>query len=222
MREQNETMESIRRTIAILIVAVVACCTVRAASGQSESPAAMFGKTGGPGYANVREAPYSVASDGKTDDTQTFQKALDDVGAAGGGIVFVPTGKCMIKTHLKVPAGTSLVGVGRAPLAYTTKSPASTLLAVEEVGSIEGTPFIALLGPNPTLEGITVFYPDQVIAEKPVPYSSTVRGDGDNVSVINVLLVNPYQGGGFCHQFVRAPLRTRSLRPTAFQRDLGG
>lgn len=190
-------MESIRRTIAILIVAVVACCTVRAASGQSESPAAMFGKTGGPGYANVREAPYSVASDGKTDDTQAFQKALDDVGAAGGGIVFVPTGKCMIKTHLKVPAGTSLVGVGRAPLAYTTKSPASTLLAVEEVGSIEGTPFITLLGPNPTLEGITVFYPDQVIAEKPVPYSSTVRGDGDNVSVINVLLVNPYQGVDF-------------------------
>jgi len=138
-------------------VAVVACCIVRAAPGQSESPAAVFGETGGPGYANVRGAPYSAASDGKTDDTQVFQKALDDVGAAGGGIVFVPTGKYMIKTHLKVPAGTSLVGVGRAPLAYTAKSPGSTPLAMEGAGSMEGTPFITLLGPNSTLEGITVF-----------------------------------------------------------------
>jgi hypothetical protein len=69
---------------------------------------------------------------------------------------------------------------------------------VEGAGSIEGTAFITLLGPNSTLEGITVFYPDQVIGEKPVPYPWTVRGGGgENVSIINVLLANPYQGVDF-------------------------
>ena len=198
-------MGFMRRTIAILIVGVSVCGLARVASGQAESSPAMLGKSGGPGYANVREAPYSAASDGKTDDTQAFQKALDDVGGGGGGIVFVPTGKYMIKTHLKVPAGTSLVGVGRAPLTYSAQSPGSTLLAVEGAGSVEGTAFITLLGPNSTLEGITVFYPDQVIAEKPVPYPWTVRGGGgENVSIINVLLANPYQAVDFAtHQSAR-------------------
>ena len=191
-------MESQGRTIAILIVVIIAFCTLRSASGQSASLTEMPGEAGGPGYANVREAPYSAASDGKTDDTQAFQKALDEVGAAGGGIVFVPTGKYMIKTHLSVPAGTALVGVGRAPRSYAPESPGSALLAVEGAGSMEGTPFITLLGPNSTIEGITVFYPEQVIAEKPVPYPWTLRGGGGyDVSIINVLLVNPYQAVDF-------------------------
>jgi hypothetical protein len=84
--------------------------------------------------------------------------------------------------------------VGRAPLAYDAKFPGSTLLTVEGAGNGDGTQFLTLLGPNSTLEGITVFYPDQVIAEKPVPYPWTVRGSGENVSILNTLLVNPYQG----------------------------
>ena len=65
-----------------------------------------------PGHANVREVPYLAAGDGKTDDSSAFQRALDQVGSEGGGLVFVPTGRYMIKSHLSVPAGTSLVGVG--------------------------------------------------------------------------------------------------------------
>ena len=191
-------MESIRRTVVMLIVAAAAFYALPAASGQSESSPEAYGKTNGPGYANVREAPYSAACDGKTDDTQAFQKALDNVGTAGGGIVFVPTGNYMIKTHLSIPTGTSLVGVGRAPMTYEPKSPGSTLLAVEGAGSTEGTPFITLQGPNSTIEGVTVFYPEQVLSEKPVPYPWTVRGGGGyNVSIINVLLVNPYQAVDF-------------------------
>jgi len=197
-------MESIRRSIAILVAGVVGCGAAGAAFGQSEALGSRFGKTPGAGYADVRQAPYSAAADGKSDDTPAFQKALDDVGAAGGGIVFVPTGIYMIKTHLKVPAGTSLVGVGRAPMAFKAGSPGSTLLAVEGAGSVEGTPFLTLLGPNSTLEGITVFYPNQVVAEKPVPYPWSVQGNGDNVSIINTLLVNPYQAVDFAtHQAAR-------------------
>lgn len=68
-----------------------------------------------PGYVNVRAPPYSAAGDGATDDTLSIQNALSDVGALGGGVVFLPTGNYMIATHLSVPAHTSLVGVFRAP-----------------------------------------------------------------------------------------------------------
>lgn len=62
------------------------------ALAQVEGLASRMGERGGPGYAKVREAPYSGIGDGKADDTKAFQNALDVVGAAGGGIVYIPTG----------------------------------------------------------------------------------------------------------------------------------
>jgi len=189
------------RAVLLLMLVTMAAgdWAVDTALAQVEGLASRIGGQGDAGYANVRQAPYSGIGDGKADDTKAFQKALDDVGAAGGGIVFVPTGIYLIATHLTVPGGTALVGVGRAPETYSPKAPGSTLLALEGAGSREGTPFITLLGPDSTLEGITVFYPNQIVSEKPVPYPWTVRGGGggENVSIINVLLTNPYQGVDF-------------------------
>ena len=149
------------------------------------------------GSPNVREKPYRAAGDGKKDDTQAFQRALDAAAAAGGGIVGVPAGRYLIAGHLTVPAGVTLQGVGRAPQSWSEKIPGSALLAVEGAGNPAGTPFLTLQGPNATIEGITVFYPNQVKTESPVPYPWTVRGQGDNVSIVNVLLVNPYQAVDF-------------------------
>ena len=146
------------------------------------------------GWVDVRKAPYMARGDGRADDTAAIQAALDAVGAAGGGVVYLPTGSYMVRTHLSVPAETSLVGVGRAPTIYKDKSPGSTLLAVEGAGRTEGAAFITLQGPNSTLQGLKVFYPDQVVADAPVPYPWTVRGgSGDGAALIDVLRVNPYQ-----------------------------
>jgi len=143
---------------------------------------------------NVRGAPYGAVGDGKADDTRAIQDALDAAGAAGGGVVYVPTGTYLVRTHLVVPAGTALVGVGRAPQLYTKKSPGSTLLAVEGAGLADGPAFITLQGPNSTLQGVKVLYPNQVVSDRPTPYPWTVRcGAGDSVSIIDVLLANPYQ-----------------------------
>jgi hypothetical protein len=177
------------------LLLAAAAAFARIAQAQAPDP----GVSLGPGYVNVRHAPYSAAGDGKTDDTQAIQRALDDVAVAGGGIAFVPTGSYLIAGHLRVPGGVALTGAGRAPQAYAPKQPASTLLAVEGAGNADGVPFLTLLGPNSALEGITVFYPKQVIENPPVPYPWTVRGGGggDSVSIINVLLVNPYQAVDF-------------------------
>ncbi len=50
---------------------------------------------------NVRDC--GAVGDGSTDDTAAFSQALDTVGKAGGGIVFVPTGNYRIQGHLSVP-----------------------------------------------------------------------------------------------------------------------
>ncbi len=147
---------------------------------------------------NVCAAPYRAKADGKVDDTPAFQRALDDVSRKGGGIVYVPAGTYLIATHLTIPAGTTLMGVARAPQTYDPKQPGSLLLAVEGAGNPDGPALITLAGPNSTLEGISILYPHQQASEHPIPYPWTIRGGGgNNVALVNVLLVNPYQAVDF-------------------------
>lgn len=160
---------------------------------------------------NVKD--FGAKGDGNTDDTAAFQKALDDAGATGGGIVRVPAGNYMIKTHLNIPACVTLEGIWTAPPCPTkTKAPivsstqntsdktwltGSVLLAVEGAGEPNGTPFI-LLNTNSTLKGMTIYYPEQKVDAEPVAYPWCVASAGvDNPSIIDCLLVNPYQGVDF-------------------------
>lgn len=46
---------------------------------------------------NVTEAPYSADNTGNSDVTTILQKALDDVGIAGGGVVYLPAGTYRIR-----------------------------------------------------------------------------------------------------------------------------
>lgn len=153
---------------------------------------------------NVRE--YGAAGDGVTDDTEAFQRALDECGAEGG-VVFVPPGRYLIATHLKVPRSVTLEGVWRAPPTVDAyHDPAdpsgpllsgSVLLAVEGAGDEDGTPFVQL-STNSTLKGLTIFYPDQTKTNPPVPYPWTVQSAGaDNPAIVDVLMVNPYQAVDF-------------------------
>ncbi len=94
-----------------------------------------------------------------------------------------------------MPANVVLEGVFRAPTART-QNRGSTLLAVASAGEADGEPFITLRS-NATLHGLTIFYPEQKQANPPVPYPWTVRGIGDNCSIVDVLMVNPYQAVDF-------------------------
>ena len=137
---------------------------------------------------------FGAKGDGTSDDTAAFQKALDAVSKDGGGIVFVPTGNYLIKGHLSIPDHVTMEGVFRAPT-RSTQYKGSTLLAVEGKGKEDGEPFI-FLHTNSTLKGITIFYPEQD-KKSPVPYPWCVRGAGDNCSIIDVLMVNPWQAVDF-------------------------
>jgi hypothetical protein len=132
---------------------------------------------------------FGARGDGSADDTGAFRAAMAALGAKGGA-VSVPAGDYLIKSHLDVPPAVTLEGVWRSPTAKTPRV-GTTLLAVEGAGNETGAPFISL-GANATLRGVTVFYPDQK-PDKITPYPWSVAAAGENVSVIDCLLLNPYQ-----------------------------
>jgi hypothetical protein len=63
-----------------------------------------------PVFASVREAPYNARGDGKTDDTQAIQKALD--ACPEGRAVHVPAGTYRLTDELRITKGIALRGDG--------------------------------------------------------------------------------------------------------------
>jgi len=140
---------------------------------------------------------FGANGDGTTDDTTAFTAAFK-AAAEAGGIVRVPAGNYLIKTHLTIPEFVTLEGVWTAPPVGPEKR-GSTLLAVEGKGDKDGTPFITMCRGS-TLKGISIFYPEQIDENPPIPYPWTVRAaaeGSDNCSIVNVLMVNPYQAVDF-------------------------
>jgi hypothetical protein len=156
------------------------------------------------GYINVKSPPYNAAGDGVTDDTNAIQQALNDIGALGGGVVFVPEGNYLIATQLTLPASTVLKGLA-SHVQRNWGDPSqkhvsgTTLLAIADAGNETGTPFITLAGHNSGIEGLQIFYPNQVPRSPPIPYPWTIRCGQQNKRIENnfvkdVMLVNPWKG----------------------------
>jgi len=178
--------------IVVLIVPSVACKAVGSEQGGGEASANAAQR----GRRDVTD--FGAKGDGKTDDTDAFQSALDAVASDGGGLVTVPGGKFLIKSHLIIPDNVTLEGVWRSPQRGIPFTAGTTLLAVEGQGDPEGPPFITL-NTQSTLSGVTIFYPEQIRANPPHAYPWTVatRKFCDNATIINVTMINPYQAVDF-------------------------
>jgi len=120
----------------------------------------------------------------------------------------VPTGNYLLKGNLSLPRGVTLEGVWRAPprteFLQNPADPAaparlggSVLLVTAGKGEENGTAFIRMQA-NSTLKGLTLFYPEQTNTNPPVPYPWTAQtAAADDLSIIDVLMVNPYQAVDF-------------------------
>jgi len=149
-----------------------------------------------PDVYNVKE--FGVKGDGLTDDTESIQKVLNIAGDKKGGIVFLPIGSYLIKGNLIIPENVTLEGIWRAPFRGEPDKAGSVLLAISGKGEPDGIPFIRV-NTSSTLKGFAIFYPEQTKTDPPIPYPWTIQcnGSADDVSLIDLTLINPYQAIDF-------------------------
>ncbi len=149
---------------------------------------------------NVLEAPYFAKNDGSADATKAFQKAIDYTAGAGGGVVFAPAGKYRFDGNLIIPNNVILRGEWKEPSEQATVE-GTVLMPYANKGNISGTPFVSIMY-GAGLTNLSIWYPEQKI-NSVQPYPWTIQchpefgvgyGYGITSSVINVTLVNAYQG----------------------------
>jgi hypothetical protein len=154
------------------------------------------------GAAQFDVTQFGAKGDGVTDCTTAFQQALDAAGKDRGGVVLVPKGNFLFRGHLNVPPAVTLRGVWesvpshngiRDPKLPKPTDDGSTLLVTEGAGAEDGTPFITL-NTNSTLKGVVLYYPEQKPDEVPKPYPWAIAMRGKNPAVLDVELLNPYNG----------------------------
>jgi hypothetical protein len=137
---------------------------------------------------NVKAAPYLAKADNVTDDSAAIQAALNDAGQNGGGVVFLPSGQYAVKANLIVPEGVELRGAldtPQSPMKY-----GATIEVYPGKNQENGTPFIQV-SKNAIVRGLSFDYPEQDY-KTVIPYPYTIRGMGDNVSLINIGVRNAY------------------------------
>lgn len=147
---------------------------------------------------DVTEAPFNAPKDGIADATLAFQQAINYAASAGGAVIFVPTGRYRFNGSLLLREKVILRGDWQNP-AQGSVTAGTVLMPLGEPGNAAGTPFLQLERGS-GIKNLTIWYPNQTIPGV-VPYPWTIlcnpetpAGVGDNTSVINVTLVNSYQG----------------------------
>ena len=172
------------------ILAVLVGSLIATAGAEPDKPQAI----------SVRD--FGAVGDGKTDDTAAFQKALDAAAQAGGGTVHAPRGNYFFAGHLNVPSAVTLEGIWKSVPAHNGLRDAglpkptddgTTFLVTENEGNESGAPFLTLTH-NSTLKGVVLFYPNQDRAGVPKPYPWAIAMRGKNPAVLQVELLNPYNG----------------------------
>lgn len=145
---------------------------------------------------------FGAAGDAKTDDTAAFERALDAAFKSGGGIVYAPPGRYLLRGSLVVPDGVTLQGSFACVPSHTglrdrgqskPGDDGTALLVTANQGHEEGEPFLTL-NTNSTVRGLTLYYPEQVTDNTPIAYPWTIAMRGKNPAVLDVELLNSYQG----------------------------
>ena len=176
---------------------------VAAVGGACGVPNAFAGRLASPIAPRVIETRFPTADiviasavvepvDEAADATPAIQAAIDRVAAVGGGVVFLPCGRYRLESTVTLREGVTLRGDWAPPPC----TDGTVLMPVAGRGDPEGPPAVILERGSGVRE-CTFWYPDQDPTAI-VPYPWTLRTCnkvvGDNVTVMNVTLVNAYQG----------------------------
>lgn len=138
----------------------------------------------------VVEPPGSA----EVDATAAIQGAIDAVAGRGGGTVFLPEGRYLLKGHLVLKNAVTLRGEWQAPDKAGVVG--TVLMPVEHRGDAEGESAIVMQCGS-GLRELSIWYPEQepeAIAPYPWTIETTPEAGVDNYTLHNVTLVNVYRG----------------------------
>lgn len=141
---------------------------------------------------------FGAVGNGTTDDTAAIQAALTAAATTCGTVFLPPTANgYRVFGSLTVPPCVRLLGAFGGhrrglPKAGAGLTPRGSTLLVD--GSYTGN--LILLGGGSCVEGIEIFYPDQVTTGTPDTYGWSVYADGAAAmaSVLSVSMPNTFQG----------------------------
>ena len=127
-----------------------------------------------------------------------FQQALDAAGAKDGShIVFAPAGKYKFSGSLKFPPTVALIGTyQKAPSHQFPKgapSDGTVLMPTANEGNADAPGFLHIQTDG-TLRGVCIYYPRQTGEKKVIEYPFAISLSGNDAAVIDVELLNAYQG----------------------------
>jgi len=134
-------------------------------------------------------------ADPAADASSMLQAAIDAMHGAGGGVIFLATGRYRLAAPITIKEGVTLRG-DWMPLTEKRGVQGTVLMPVHGRGKADGVPAITMQR-GTGLREVTVWYPDQNPTNI-VPYPWAIRFcpklGGNNMTVYNVTMVNPYLG----------------------------
>lgn len=98
----------------------------------------------GTGIYNIRNSPYNADNTWTNDVTSKIQQAIDDASAAGGGIVYVPTGVYKVKEIIYMKSNVTLYLQGGAVIRSNTDRSQYTPILGEDSGTYTLNPMIRI------------------------------------------------------------------------------
>ena len=150
---------------------------------------------------SVNVLDFGAVGDGVADNTEAFQKALNAIGPEGG-VVNVPQGQYLFKGSIVIPQSVTLRGPWNAVTAHNgcrdkglpkPTDDGATLLVTGSADNEDGEAFVTL-NTNSVLQGFVMYWPEQKDNDVPTPYPWAVKMRGKNPAILDVELLNPYNG----------------------------
>jgi hypothetical protein len=145
----------------------------------------------------VSVSDFGAVGDGVTDNTAAFAAAMGAVST--GGVIWVGSGLYSFDGSVVFAKGVSLVGTFETVPSHAVGQGGSppingSILMPRGGRGNESGPAFLQMAEDCTVRGFVVYYPEQLGNSTPVPYPWTIAMSGNNNAVVDVELLNVWNG----------------------------
>jgi len=142
---------------------------------------------------------FQADNSGNSDASHAIQNAMNACFKAGGGTVYLPEGVYLIQNRIIIPNAVTLRGDWARPK-EDDKSVRGTILHIVHDQNDPDAIGTILINDSAGIRDLSIFYPRQTSLPSVIRYPFAIEGVGSNSCVLNVTLVNAYQGIRYTRQ----------------------